>query len=193
MVGGGTTLIECKLTGRKGIGIDINPKAIKITRERLNFGNEAHLPLFDDIPCLAIVGDARELNFVSGSIDFIFTHPPYSDIIKYSEGMISGDISSIHSIDLYCDQMEKVAKECFRVLKPDKYCAVLMGDTRRKKFYIPIAYKTMECFLNAGFLLREDIIKIQHNCRATPFWTKRSKLYNFLLIMHEHIFVFYKP
>ncbi|TAL74876.1 MAG: site-specific DNA-methyltransferase, partial [Bacteroidetes bacterium] len=37
MVGGGTTLIECKLTGRKGVGIDINPDAIKITQERLNF------------------------------------------------------------------------------------------------------------------------------------------------------------
>jgi DNA modification methylase len=37
MVGGGTTLIECNLTGRKGIGIDINPEAIKITKERLNF------------------------------------------------------------------------------------------------------------------------------------------------------------
>ncbi len=86
-----------------------------------------------------------------------------------------------------------VAKECFRVLKPDKYCAILIGDTRRNKFYIPIAYKVMERFLKAGFVLREDIIKVQHNCKATGFWIKKSKLYNFLLIMHEHIFVFYKP
>ncbi len=196
MVGGGTTLIECRLTGRKGIGIDINPKAIEITKERLNFEREGllELPLFYNMPSETFVGDARDINFISdNSIDFIFIHPPYSDIIKYSEGRIAGDISTIHSIDLFCGQMEKVAKECFRVLKPEKYCAVLMGDTRRKKFYIPIAYKTMECFLNTGFLLREDIIKIQHNCRTTPFWAKRSKLYNFLLIMHEHIFVFYKP
>jgi hypothetical protein len=50
----------------------------------------------------------------------------------------------------------------------------------------------MARFLNAGFMLREDIIKIQHNCKATGFWIKKSKLYNFLLIMHEHIFVFNK-
>ncbi|HCZ10962.1 MAG TPA: site-specific DNA-methyltransferase, partial [Nitrospiraceae bacterium] len=68
-----------------------------------------------------------------------------------------------------------------------------IGDTRRKKFYIPLAYKVMERFLKAGFVLKEDIIKVQHNCRATGFWVKKSKEYNFLLIMHEHIFVFYKP
>ena len=36
-VGSGTTLIECKLTRRKGIGIDINKEAIMITRDRLDF------------------------------------------------------------------------------------------------------------------------------------------------------------
>ncbi len=89
--------------------------------------------------------------------------------------------------------MERVAMECFRVLKPNRCCAILIGDTRRKKFYIPIAYKIMEVFLKTGFLLKEDIIKVQHNCRATGFWVNKSKQYNFLLIMHEHIFVFHKP
>jgi len=39
----------------------------------------------------------------------------------------------------------------------------------------------------------EDIIKHQHNCKATGFWVKKSKEANFLLIMHEHLFVFQKP
>ncbi len=43
-----------------------------------------------------------------------------------------------------------------------------------------------------GFKLKEDIIKVQHNCQATGFWVERSKQYNFLLIMHEHLFVFRK-
>ncbi len=46
--------------------------------------------------------------------------------------------------------------------------------------------------IKAGFILKEDIIKVQHNCKATGFWVKKSKLYNFLLIMHEHLFVFQK-
>ncbi|MBI5057946.1 MAG: methyltransferase domain-containing protein [Nitrospirae bacterium] len=187
MVGGGTTLIECKLTGRRGIGIDINPNSIKITQERLNFDY-----LYSQ-PQDCFIGDARNLEVIEeGSIDLVLTHPPYADIIKYSEGKINEDLSNIHSIDSFCDEIEKVARECFRVLKPGKFCAILIGDTRRNKFYIPLAFKAMERFLKAGFVLREDIIKVQHNCRATGFWVKKSKLYNFLLIMHEHIFVFQK-
>ena len=93
-----------------------------------------------------------------------------------------------------------MARECYRVLKPDKYCAILIGDTRRNKFYVPLAFSVMERFLRAGFVLsapadslkRKDIIKVQHNCKATGFWVKKSKEYNFLLIMHEHLFVFAK-
>ena len=187
MVGGGTTLIECKLTGRKGIGIDINPNAIQVTKERLNFDY-----LYSQSQ-VCLIGDARNLKKIkNNSIDLILTHPPYADIIKYSEGKIRDDLSNIHSAEDFCDEMEKVAMECFRVLKPDKYCAVLMGDTRRNKFYIPLAFGVMERFLRAGFVLKEDIIKIQHNCKATGFWVKKSKEYNFLLIMHEHLFVFKK-
>jgi DNA modification methylase len=186
MVGGGTTLIECKLTKRNGIGIDINPEAIKITEERLNFD-------YFPIEQKCYVGDARNLDLLeNNSVDLVVTHPPYADIIKYSEGRIRHDLSNIHSIDTFCDELEKVAKECFRVLKPEKYCAILIGDTRRNKLYIPLAYKVMERFIKAGFVLKEDIIKLQHNCRATGFWVRKSKLYNFLLIMHEHVFVFKK-
>ncbi len=188
MIGGGTTLIECKLTGRKGIGIDINPEAIRITKERLNFDY-----LYSEKQ-KCWLGDARNLKVIAdNSVDMILTHPPYADIINYSDGTIRADLSNIHSIDDFCNEIELVARECFRVLKADKYCAILIGDTRRKKFYIPLAYKVMERFLKAGFILKEDIIKVQHNCKATGFWVKKSKGYNFLLIMHEHIFVFYKP
>lgn len=63
----------------------------------------------------------------------------------------------------------------------------------RKKAYIPLAFRVMHRFLSAGFILKEDIIKVKHNCRATGFWVKKSRLNNFLLIMHEHLFVFRKP
>ena len=41
-------------------------------------------------------------------------------------------------------------------------------------------------------LSKEDIIKRQFNCQATGFWVKKSKENNFLLIMHEHLFIFKK-
>ena len=41
-------------------------------------------------------------------------------------------------------------------------------------------------------IIDEDIIKRQFNCKATGFWVKKSKESNFLLIMHEHLFIFQK-
>ena len=63
---------------------------------------------------------------------------------------------------------------------------------RKNKMQQPLAFMVMQRFLKVGFLLKEDIIKHQHDCKATGFWVKKSKDYNFLLIMHEHLFIFQK-
>jgi ubiquinone/menaquinone biosynthesis C-methylase UbiE len=102
------------------------------------------------------------------------------------------DLSNIHDLEKFCDKYEKVIKELYRVLKSNQYCAVLIGDTRRNKMYQPLAYMVMSRFLQNGFALKEDIIKHQHNCKATGFWVNKSKEHNFLLIMHEHLFIFQK-
>lgn len=139
------------------------------------------------------LNDSRKLLMLKDeSIDFILNHPPYADIIKYSEKQITEDLSNIHDLEKFCDEYEKVIKELYRVLKPNKYCAILIGDTRRNKMYQPLAFMVMQRFLQNGFLLREDIIKHQHKCKATGFWVNKSKEANFLLIMHEHLFVFQK-
>ncbi|MFT4245130.1 MAG: DNA methyltransferase [Micrococcaceae bacterium] len=187
MIGGGTTAIEAKVLNRNIICSDINEKALTRTHQSLDFDSDstATQTLFKS--------DARTLNTIKDeSIDLILTHPPYADIIKYSDGTIPNDLSNIHDIDEFANEMEKVATELFRVLKKGKFCAILMGDTRRNKMYQPMAYKVMERFLKVGFQLKEDIIKRQYNCKATGFWVSRSKDYNFLLIMHEHLFIFKK-
>lgn len=190
MVGSGTTLIESILTGRNCIGVDINPKAIELTKQNLNFeqANEGK------ISAKAVIGDARNLEFLEdSSIDLIATHPPYVNMIKYSKGEIKEDLSNIHSVDKFCGEIKKVAEESFRVLKPGKICAILIGDTRRRRHYVPLAFRTMLEFLKAEFILKEDVIKEQWNCRGTGMWRDPSQRYNFLLIMHEHLFVFRKP
>jgi len=187
MIGGGTTAIEAKILNRNIICSDINDGAIDRTKKCLRFDVE------NKSWQKVVKRDARNLGKAKEeSVDFILTHPPYADIIKYSEGEIAEDLSNIHSIDEFADEMEKVAKELHRVLKPGKFCAILIGDTRRKKMYQPLAYRVMDRFLQAGFDLKEDIIKRQYNCKATGFWVEKSKQNNFLLIMHEHLFVFQK-
>lgn len=187
MIGGGTTAIEAKILNRHIICSDVNDKALERTRTSLAFEVE------NNSWQRVVKCDARNLSDIGDeSIDFVLTHPPYADIIKYSAGKLNNDLSNIHDIDKFADEMEKVAKELYRVLRKGKYCAILIGDTRRNKMYQPIAYKVMDRFIKVGFQLKEDVIKRQFNCKATGFWVKKSKESNFLLIMHEHIFIFLK-
>jgi DNA modification methylase len=257
MVGAGTTLVEAKLLNRHCLGIDINPAAVALAQQALNFDphTAAENPVIPSpgapgrnlqkstVPSRcpervegtphsttiqnrvssienpessiehqvsrfenpasshasacrqkADVGDARDLSRLKDeSFDLIITHPPYMNIIKYSAGRIPEDLSNIGSLPRFCGDIEKVASECFRVLKPDRHCAILIGDTRRGRHFVPLAFNVMQRFLKAGFALKEDIIKIQHNRTTTRRWTAAAKRKGFYLIMHEHLFVFRKP
>ena len=184
--GGGTTLVEAKLLNRNIIGVDVNDAALARCQEKTEFEHEGA----NGSVCIK-KGDARNLHFISDeSIDLICTHPPYADIIKYSED-IPEDLSLLKVKD-FLGEMKAVASESYRVLKKDKFCAILMGDTRQKGCMIPMSFDVMKIFQEAGFKLKELIIKEQHNCRATGYWETNSVKYNFLLIAHEYLFVFKK-
>lgn len=184
--GGGTTLVEAKLLNRNIIGVDVNDVALERCKEKIDFDHEGA-----NGKVQLCKGDARNLDFIKDeSIDLICTHPPYADIIQYSEN-IEEDLSHLKVKD-FLEEMKKVAAESYRVLKKDKFCAVLMGDTRQKGHMIPMSFDVMKIFQDAGFRLKELIIKEQHNCRATGYWKTNSVKYNFLLIGHEYLFVFRK-
>ncbi len=184
--GGGTTLVEAKLLNRDIIGVDVNDAALARCREKTDFEHER--------ACGKVYihkGDARNLDFIPDeSIDLICTHPPYADIIKYSEGL-ENDLSQF-GVKEFLKEIKKVASESYRVLKKDRFCAILMGDTRKKGCMIPMSFEVMKIFQDAGFKLKEIIIKEQHNCKATGYWKTNSVKYNFLLIAHEYLFVFKK-
>lgn len=183
-VGGGTTAVEAKLTNRNFVGFDINPKAVELSCEKCDFQ-------FDTTATSVIdVADARKLPLNDNSVDLICAHPPYADIIHYSEN-IEGDLSLLPIKD-FLFEMSKVADECRRVLKKGKFCAILMGDMRKKGMVQPLAFETMRVFELAGFKTKEIIIKEQHNCKATGYWKTNSIKFNFLLLAHEYLFILKK-
>ena len=117
--GGGTTLVEAKLLNRNIIGIDVNDDALNRCREKVNFNHpeatnkgvnpdSKHLEAANkDVktnstyPTLTgkvyiCKGDARDLSDIPDEkIDLICTHPPYANIIHYSEGKdIPEDLSN---------------------------------------------------------------------------------------------------
>ena len=184
-VGGGTTLVEGKLLNRKVIGVDVNSAALERCKRKCDFE-------YDNAGTVEIhKGDARHLLFLKDkSIDLICTHPPYADIIKYSDDL-EDDLSHC-GVNDFLEQMKPVAAESYRILKKDKFCAILMGDTRKNGHVVPMSLEIMRIFESAGFNLKEIIIKEQHNCKATGYWKTNSLKYNFLLLAHEYLFVYKK-
>ncbi len=221
MVGSGTTLIEAKLLGRRSIGVDINYNAVILTLHRLYWleqflkklrgaGGRAvgRLPIgspmtVNGVPLEDIEkaefkvyhGDARRLELIpSESVDLVATHPPYFNIIEYgSGGGVAGDLSKARSLEEYLAWMGEIARECYRVLKPGKHCGILIGDTRIHKHYVPISHHVLEIFLDTGFILKEEVIKIQHKMKTTREVWRKLKDRDFLLIYHEKLFIFRKP
>ncbi|MEM3923764.1 MAG: hypothetical protein QXZ48_05660 [Zestosphaera sp.] len=59
------------------------------------------------------------------------------------------DLSAVPSIDEYIQRMREVVKESYRVLKPGRCCAILVGDIRIRKHHVPVAFRTMQTFLEA--------------------------------------------
>jgi len=131
--GAGTTAVECKLLGRRCIALDINDKAIELAKKNIDFNLESQQVTFIDNeihqfykPELS-TGDARDLPFLAdNSIDLICAHPPYANIIHYTDSK-EGDLS-FFDIDDFLKEMSRVAKESFRVLKPGRQCAILIGE-----------------------------------------------------------------
>jgi len=118
MCGSGTTIDVAKELNRLVIGYDINPYR-------------------DDI----IQNDARKIPLKDNFVDFVFIDPPYSNNIKYSEH--PDDIGKISCEDeRFYLELEKVAKEIYRILKPGKISAWLIGDHWRKKSgFVPVGFK----------------------------------------------------
>lgn len=182
-MGSGTTLVEAKLLNRNAVGIDINPQSVSISETNLQFQCKTNSKI------LIKNGNASNMDFMKDeSIDFICTHPPYANVIEYSDG-IDGDLS-LMDVEAFINEIRRVASESFRVLKNNRYCSIMIGDIRKNGNVIPLGFKMMECFLECGFINKEIIIKEQHNCKMTDYWQKKSR--NFLLLEHEYIFVFQK-
>lgn len=106
--------------------VDINSQSVSLSETNLQFQCDSKSKIF------VKEGSATELSFIKDSkTDFICTHPPYANIIKYSKD-IEGDISLLGA-DSFLSEMKKVAAESYRVLKKGKMCAVMIGDFHQKR------------------------------------------------------------
>ncbi|MEM2025311.1 MAG: DNA methyltransferase [Desulfurococcaceae archaeon] len=206
MVGSGTTCVEARLLGRNCIGVDVNYNSAILALHRLYWLEEYARRWIGPVKPVEVEnvekswskiyhGDARSISLIQdSSADLVAVHPPYWNIIKYGQdGKAEGDLSRARTLEEYVKLMSEVASELYRVLKRGGYLGILIGDTRIRKHYIPVSHSVLQVFLKAGFLLKEEVIKVQHKMKTTREVWSKMKEKDFLLIYHEKLYIFRKP
>ena len=166
MCGSGTTIDVCREEKRKVIGFDIVPY-----RNDIKQADARNLPLDDEIA------------------DLIFIDSPYSDNIRYNKHPDNIGNISCENEDFFIE-LEKVAKEAHRILKPNKYIAWLIGDHWRKKSgFIPVGFK-IYTILEKYFKPVDIIAVSRHNQTSnTPLWHERAKQHNFYLRGFKYLII----
>ncbi|MHC1566408.1 MAG: DNA-methyltransferase [Candidatus Syntropharchaeia archaeon] len=73
------------------------------------------------------LADARQMNMIEDeSVHLIVTSPPYWILKKYRE--IEGQLGVIRDYEKFLSELDKVWKECYRVLVPGGRLIVVVGD-----------------------------------------------------------------
>jgi len=119
--------------------------------------------------------------------DMVWFHPPYHDIIKYSDN--PKDLSNCETLDEFETLLSCSVEKLTEVLKPGGIIAILIGDKRKSGNYY-VLMRTLLMNQKIG-KLKALIVKIQHNCKSDRlFYGSRNP---FLIpIKHEYCLVYQK-
>ena len=169
MAGSGTTIEVCKEEGRPVIGYDLAP---------------AHPEV--------IQNDARSIPLPDDSVDMVFIDSPYSDNINYSDH--SDCIGKISCEDeRFFDELDKVAREIHRILKPGKVMAWLIGDQWVKKRFTPVGFKLYECLCKYFETVDTICVVRRGQSSNTGLWHNRARRFNFYLRGFKYLLIMRKP
>lgn len=193
--GSGTTLIEAQRMNRNSIGIELQPQVAMEALRRI------HSEQKDGIIADTFVDDSRtfDINRIKSTyninnVQFIIYHPPYWDIIKFSEN--SNDLSNSTSLEEYIKNFKKVVSNTVPLLENGRYCAVVIGDKYANSQIIPLGFYCMQAMQQEGLTLKATIIKnfgeTKGKSNQEALWRRRALQNGLYIFKHEYIFVFKK-
>lgn len=209
--GVGSTLKACALTNRIGTGIELSPKWSDLSRERLEIEVGEGTSKQHNI----ITADSRvQLKKIkSNSFDFMVTSPPYWAILNkkadhkvmkerveknlatnYSDDV--EDLGNIEEYDVFLDVLvDEVFMETARIIKPDKYMAIVVSDFRHKSefisFHSDLIQKLNQAKIDKSYILSLQGVKalLQNHKSLLPYGYPFAYVEN---IHHQYILIFRK-
>lgn len=208
--GVGSTAKACELTGRRCISIELSPKyhelSIKRLEEEVGVGTSSHHQFVNGDSCALLP------TLESNSVDFMVTSPPYWGILnkqdqkvkkervahqldtKYSESDL--DLGNVEKYDDFLRILtDKIFMQCARIIRPDKYMAIVVSDFRDKgefiSFHSDIIQKlNLHKVTGGGKLYLQGIkILIQNHKSLLPYGYPSSYVEN---IHHQYVLIFRK-
>lgn len=200
--GSGSTLLAASKMGRVGIGFEINPEYVALAEQRLGQRELWQ----DEIETKSVIyqDDARNiLRYMSpNSVDLVVTSPPYWDVLSQKRtadgketrdyGNIAEDLGKISDYHDFLEQLADVFRPVYEVLRPEKYCLVVVMDLRKKNAFYPFHADIARMMERVGFIYDDLII-----------WDRRQEYNNLRPLgypsvfrinkVHEYILIFQKP
>lgn len=205
--GSGSTLLAAQRLGRTGIGFEISSDYVQLTQKRLEAPQQIEL-FSAELPTSGkaqiFEEDARDIlrYLAPDSVDMVITSPPYWDILSQRRtadgkeirdyGDTRDDLGKIEDYRAFLEELAAVFRPVFRVMKPGKYCAVVVMDIRKKNRFYPFHSDLASLMQNLGFIYDDLII-----------WDRRHEYNNLRPLgypavfrinkCHEFILIFQKP
>lgn len=193
-VGSGTTAYEAETLGRSFVGIDIQKKLVDDIQ-----GNIEPKKNFCDL----IVGDSmseKTFDKVKDSLNqhkkknvqLAILHPPYADIIKFSD--LKNDLSNATSLKEFLKQFSMVLENTIDILEGGRYLAIVIGDKYTAGKWIPLGFYCMNEAQKLGLALKSVIVKNMAGNRAKQnkeaIWRYRALSSDYYIFKHEYILIF---
>jgi len=198
-MGSGTTLFECETLNRNYIGFDINDDIIDCVKQKMEGVDNIKYFIHNCDVCngqnvaAVITSDLKGLG--KRTVDHIIIHPPYLDIIKFTEK--PEDLSSISNLTEFIGKFVEALGICWPFLKVGKYVSLVVGDVYRDSEVVPLGFylmyamkKHFTCKLKG--IVVKDMVGNRAKIGLESLWHYKALKSDYFLFKHEYLFVFKK-
>lgn len=198
--GSGTSGIEAVNMGRRCIGVELKPELAESVSEKFTpkqLVTDVNIICADSASETAVDKIKARLEIMGEEkAQFLMLHPPYDDIIKFSDK--KEDLSNCATTEEFYDLFEKVAQNGYDMLEKGRFACLIIGDSYKNSEVQPLGFECMDRMRKIGFKLKSTIVKdIQGNergkGRTANLWRYRALAGGFSIFTHEYLFVFQKP
>lgn len=194
--GSGTTAYEAETLGRNFIGIEIQQKLVDYVGRSIEPKGHFSELINGDSAQNQSFSKVKEIlkSHNEEAIQLAILHPPYADIIKFSN--LEQDLSNAKSLKDFLVRFSEVLRNTIEILAKGRYLAIVIGDKYTAGKWVPLGFYCMQEAQKEGLILKSIIVKDMVGNRGklnkAAIWRYRALSSDYYIFKHEYIFVFKK-